>query len=87
MEVLQGDVGSAKREKKITKISKGEDRLTIMIFKGAGKLRTIRISFRLVLGASLFFLFYIVGTIILSNSYLNIHRVNKNQSEKTFKGC
>jgi hypothetical protein len=83
MENQKRDVGSFKRKKStVTKISKSEDRLTIMIFKGTGRVRSVKISPRIVLGAFLFFLFYIVGTIILSNSYFNIYRRNNNQAEK-----
>jgi len=82
MENQKRDVGPAKREKnKVMKTSKGEDRLTIMIFKGSGRVRTARISSRIVLWAFAFFLIYIIGTIFLSNSYFDIYRTNKNQAE------
>jgi hypothetical protein len=82
MENQKRDVGPPERKKaKVMNASKGENRLTIMIFKGSGKVRTVRISSRIVLWASVFFLIYIIGTIFLSNSYLNIYRTNKNQVE------
>ena len=57
--------------------SKSQARLTIMIFKKVGKARTFEISSRLILWASLYFIFYIVATIFLTNKYFDIYRVNR----------
>jgi len=60
--------------------AKGDERLTIMIFKRAGKLRKMEISPRLFLGASLFLLLYIVATIFLTNAYFRVSRTAKVQA-------
>jgi len=52
-----------KGKKEITSHSKDTESLTIMIFTDLGKVRRFMISPRLILFASLFFLFYIVATI------------------------
>ncbi len=70
-----------RKKKEITRRSKNRKRLTIMIFKKVGKARTFEISSRLILWASLFFLFYIVATIFLTNEYFNIYRKNKIQTD------
>lgn len=54
----------------IARPSKNKERLTIMIFKEVGKVKTFRISPRLLLGASLFLILYIVATIFVTNAYL-----------------
>ncbi len=74
-------MGSIERERSEVKgRSKGKDRLTIMIFKRVGKVRTIKISPRLLLGASLFLLLYIVATIFLTNAYFGASRTTKMQA-------
>jgi hypothetical protein len=76
------DMDPVKRKKKeITRSSKNRKRLTIMIFKKVGKARTFEISSRLLLWVSLFFLFYIVVTVFLTNEYFNIYRKNKIQTD------
>lgn len=71
-----------KGEEEIRRRSKNKERLSIMIFKKAGKVRTFKISSSLILLASLFLLFYIVATIFLTNAYFDIHRINKIQADK-----
>ena len=71
-----------KNKQKLRGRSKSKGRLTIMIFKGLDKPRTFEISSRLISWASLFFIFYIVATIFLTNKYLDIYRVNKMQARK-----
>jgi len=79
MENKQRDVGPDVKGKKETKKrrSKEKERLTIMIFRKIGKVRTVKISSYLIVWASLFFLFYIVATILLTNRFLDIYRENK----------
>jgi hypothetical protein len=60
----------AKGEEEIARPSRNKKRLTIMIFKEIGKVKIITISPRLLLGASLFLIFYIVVTLFLTNAYL-----------------
>lgn len=86
MEDQERDMGSIERERSEVKgRSKGKDRLTIMIFKRVGKVRTIKISPRLLLGASLFLLFYIVATIFLTNAYFGASRTTTMQASKMAK--
>jgi len=81
MEDQERDAGSIERQKtELTGSSKGDDRLTIMIFKGAGKVRTVKVSLRLLMGASLFLLFYIVATIFLTNAFFSTSRTTKIQA-------
>ena len=73
------------KEEEIKRRSKKKERLTIMIFKKVGKVRTFKISSHFLLLSSLFFLFYIVATIFLTNAYFDIHRINKIQADKIDK--
>ncbi len=78
MEDQDRDMGPHKeREKEISRHSKDKKLLTIMIFKEVGKVRRFVISSRLVLLASLFFLFYIVATIYVTNKFFDIYGENK----------
>ncbi len=61
------------------------ERLTIMILKDVGEVRRFTISSRLVLFASLFFLFYIVATIYFTNKHFYTRRENKVQADKIAK--
>ncbi len=73
-------MGSVKKVKnKIKRSSKDKERLTIMIFKRVGKVRTFKISPGLGILASLFLLLYIVGTIFFTNAFFNLCRINKIQ--------
>jgi len=65
------DIGPIRKgKKKKRRRTKSQDRLTVMIFKRVGKLKTFKISSLLILLASLFLLIYIVLTIFLTNKYL-----------------
>jgi hypothetical protein len=78
MENQDGKMGAIKGEKgKIRKAAKADERLTIMIFKKVGKVRAFNVSPRLLLGSLLFFLFYIVGTILMTNAYFDAYRTNR----------
>ena len=73
------------REEEIRRPSKHKERLTIMIFKKAGKVRTLEISSRLIFFASLFFLICIVAAIFFTNKYLAyfyIYKTDKMQADK-----
>lgn len=71
MEDQDRDMGPDREEKgAIARPSKTRERLTIMIFKEVGKVKTFRISPHLLLGAFLFLIFYIVATIFVTNAYL-----------------
>jgi len=72
------DMGAIrKREREIRRPSKAKERLTVMIFKGVGKVRTFKISAHFLLWASLFLIFYIVVTIFLTNLFIDYYRNNK----------
>lgn len=73
------------REEEIRRRSKNKERLTIMIFKKVGKVRTLEISSRLIFLASLFLLICIVATIFFTNKYLAyfyIYKTDKMQADK-----
>ncbi len=70
-----GDI--RKREREIRRPSKAKERLTVMIFKGVGKVRTFKISAHFLLWVSLFFIFYIVVTIFFTNLFIDYYRNNK----------
>jgi uncharacterized coiled-coil protein SlyX len=71
MENQDRDMGpDTKRKEEIARPSKNKERLTIMIFKEVGKVKTFTLSPRLLLWASLFLIFYIVVTLFLTNAYL-----------------
>jgi hypothetical protein len=75
-------MGAVKGEKsEIRKAPKANDRLTIMIFKKVGKVRTFKVSRHLLLWALLFFLFYIVGSILVTNAYFDEYRTNMVRSK------
>jgi hypothetical protein len=81
MEHQERDMGSSNKGRGEVKGSfKGDDRLTIMIFKGVGKVRTVKISLRFLLGASVFLLLYIVATIFLTNAFFSASRTTKIQA-------
>jgi len=82
MEDQERDVGSIERQKTEVKgRSKGDDRLTIMILKKVGKVRAMKVSLRLLMGASIFLFFYIVATIFLTNAYFSASRNTTMQAD------
>jgi uncharacterized coiled-coil protein SlyX len=86
MEDQDREMGSIKSETgEVKERSKGKDRLTIMIFRKVGKVRTIKVSPRLLLCASIFFLIYIVATIFLTNAFFDAYRTTKMQAKKIAK--
>jgi hypothetical protein len=92
MENQERDMGpDSKGKKEIARPSKNKDRLTIMIFKEVGKVKTFRISPRVLLAAFMFLIFYIVATIFVTNKYLAYFYpfgsigIDKIQAEKIVK--
>jgi hypothetical protein len=71
-----------KRKKGIQKSSKVKERLTVMIFKSVGKIKTFKISLHFLLWVSVFFVFYIVATIFLTNLFINYYTQNKILADK-----
>ena len=63
-------------------LSKNQGSLTIMIFREVGRVRIFKISSRLILWASVFFIFYIVATVFLTNKYFDIYRIYRMQADK-----
>ena len=61
---------------------KRTERLTIMIFKSAGRVWSGKISTRLLIGAALFLACYIVGTIVLSYKYADLWRTLKAHTDE-----
>ena len=72
-------------ERETRRSSREKRRLTIMIFTDLGKVRRFMISPRLILFASLFFLFYIVATIYVTNKYFDARRIHKVQADRIAK--
>lgn len=66
-----------KREKEAENIHKNSKRLTVMVFKSVGKIRSFEISSRLLAWASLFIIFYIIATIVLTNIFIDYYQKNK----------
>ena len=71
MENQERDMGPDRKGKEeIARPSKKKERLTIMVFKEVGRVKTFRISPRVLFWAFLFLIFYIVATIFVINAYL-----------------
>ena len=66
-----------KRKKEARNRPKNPKRLTVMVFKSVGKIKTFEISSRLLTWASLFFIFYIIATIFLTNIFIDYYKKNK----------
>jgi len=83
MENQEREVGPIGREEeKIRRRSKIKERLTVMIFKGVGKVRTFKISAHFLLWVSLFFVTYIVATIFLTHVFTNYYRQNRTLADE-----
>jgi hypothetical protein len=59
-----------------------ESRLAVIIIRSVGKVRSFKISSRIVLGATIFFLIYIPTSIFVINSFFELHHENIIQSKK-----
>ena len=84
MDNPEGDMGPVRKgkKKKMRGLSKNQGSLTIMIFREVGRVRIFKISSRLILWASVFFIFYIVATVFLTNKYFDIYRIYRMQADK-----
>ena len=60
----------------------GGGRITIMFIRSVGRVRSFKISSHIVIGALVFFLLYISGSIIVINGYLDLRHRNSTQSKK-----
>lgn len=86
MEDQDRDMGHVREgEKGTRRRSKNKEFLTIMIFREVGKVRRFTVSSRLILCASLFFLFYIVATIYFTNKYFDTRRISEIQVDRIAK--
>lgn len=59
-----------------------EDRLTIMIMRSLGRVRSFKISPHIVFWATLFFILYIPFSVFIINNYIKLYRANRSQSTK-----
>ena len=57
-----------------------EDRLTIMIIRSLGRVRSFKISPLIVFCATLFLILYIPFSIFIINNYIGLYRANRTQS-------
>jgi len=56
--------------------------LTVMIMRGVGTIRSFKLSYRFLFWASLFFILYIIASIILINKYFSEAHKNRLQSDQ-----
>jgi hypothetical protein len=54
--------------------------LTVMVSRGMGEIRTFKVSARFLFLSSLFFVFYIIASILVFNKYLDELRARRDQS-------
>ncbi len=66
----------------VKKKSRDEDRLTIMIMRSLGRVRSFKISPQIVFWAILFFILYIPFSVYIINNYIGLYRSNRTQSTK-----
>lgn len=66
----------------VKKKSRDEDRLTIMIMRSLGRVRSFKISPQIVFLATLFFILYISISVYIINNYIRLYRANRTQSTK-----
>jgi len=82
MEDQERDMAPNGDEKEsISTVSSRPSDLTVMIIGKVGKFRSFRISARVFFWASLFFLSYIVASVLVFNEYFDERRTNRFQSE------
>jgi hypothetical protein len=62
-----------------------EDRLTIMIIRSLGRVRSFKISPVIVFCATLFLILYIPFSVLIINNYVGLYRANRTQSTKVDK--
>lgn len=66
----------------VKKNPRDEDRLTIMIMRSLGRVRSFKISPHIVFWATLFFILYISLSVYIINNYIGLYRANRTQSTK-----
>lgn len=66
----------------VKKTSHDEDRLTIMIIRSLGRVRSFKISPHLVFWGTLFFILYIPISVVIINNYIALYHTSKTQSNK-----
>ena len=66
-----------KRKKEARNGPKNPKRLTIMVLKSVGKIRTFEISSHLLIWTSLFIIFYVIVTIFSTNFFIDYYQKNK----------
>jgi hypothetical protein len=59
-----------------------EDRLTIMIMRSLGRVRSFKISPHIVFCATLFLILYIPFSVFIINNYIGLYRADRTQSTK-----
>lgn len=64
------------------KASSHSPRLTVMIVKRVGKARSFRISSRILLWSSVFFVLYLIVSVIVFNKYFDELRLKRHRSEQ-----
>ncbi len=76
MEPTESEIPSVKKK------PHDEDRLTIMIIRSLGRVRSFKISPHIVFWAILFFILYIPFSVFIINNYIELRRANRTQSGK-----
>jgi hypothetical protein len=76
MEPTESEIPSVKKK------PHDEDRLTIMIIRSLGRVRSFKISPHIVFWAILFFILYIPFSVFIINNYVELRRANRSQSGK-----
>ena len=66
----------------IKESSHNGNRLTIMVMRSVGQVRSFKISSKLVIGASIFFVLYIVTSIYIINDYVELRRKSRIHSDR-----
>jgi hypothetical protein len=66
----------------VKKKPRDEDRLTIMIMRSLGRVRSFKISPHIVFWATLFFILYIPFSVFIINNHIKLYRANRAQSTK-----
>lgn len=83
MEDQEREMAPTERETPpVKKKPKDEARLTIMIIRSVGRVRSFKISPRIVFWATLFLIIYIPTSVFIINNYIALYRAHKTQSKK-----
>jgi len=80
LEDKKGDMGSYRRRIRAVRDHSGDSsKLTIMAVRGVGKVRTCKISPRLLLWSALFFVLYLITSVFITNDYFYLRRDHREQ--------